>query len=68
MENILIYFLNVKNELFKLKELYKNTRDKKLLIKMEKLESKLINKKNIFIKEFRLNNVSEIKKYLDIKN
>lgn len=32
MEIILIDFLNAKNELFKLKELYKNNSDKKIFI------------------------------------
>lgn len=67
MENILIDFINEKNELFELKELYKNNNDKKLSIKIEKLELKLINNRNLFIKEFWLNNINEIRKYLDIK-
>ena len=65
---ILIDFNNTKNEVLQLKELYKNNNDKKLLLKIKKLESKLIKKRNLFIKEFRLNNINEIKKYLDIKN
>ena len=40
----------------------------KLLIKIEKLESKLTNNRNLFIKEFSLNNINKIIKYLDIKN
>lgn len=68
MAKILIDFNNIKKELFELKELYKNNNDKELLIKIESLELKLIKKRNSFIKEFRLNNLKEIKGYLDIKN
>lgn len=68
MVKILIDFNNTKKEVLQLKELYKNNNDKKLLLKIKKLESKLIKKRNLFIKEFRLNNINEIKKYLDIKN
>lgn len=60
MVKILIDFNNTKKEVLQLKELYKNNNDKKLLLK--------IKKRNLFIKEFRLNNINEIKKYLDIKN
>lgn len=58
---------DTKKELFELKELYKNNNDKKLLLKIERSELKLIKKRNLFIKEFRLNNLKEIKEYLDIK-
>ena len=62
MAKILIDFNNIKKELFELKELYKNNNDKELLIKIESLELKLIKKRNLFIKEFRLNNLKEIKR------
>ena len=68
MAKILVDFNNIKKEVLQLKELYKNNNDKELLIKIEKLELKLINKRNLFIKEFRLKNLKEIKDYLDIKN
>jgi len=68
MAKILIDFNNIKKEVLQLKELYKNNNDEELLIKIESLELKLIKKKNLFIKEFRLNNLKEIKEYLDIKN
>ena len=68
MAKILVDFYNIKKEVLQLKELYKNNNDKELLIKIESLELKLINKRNLFIKEFRLNNLKEIKEYLDIKN
>lgn len=58
---------DTKKELFEQKELYKNNNDKKLLLKIERSELKLIKKRNLFIKEFRLNNLKEIKEYLDIK-
>ncbi len=67
MVKILIDFNNIKKELFKLKKLYKNNNDERLLIEIESLELKLIKKRNLFIKEFRLNNLKEIKEYLDIK-
>lgn len=68
MVKILLDFNNIKKEVLQLKELYKNNNDKELLIKIESLELKLIKKRNLFIKEFRLNNLKEIKEYLDIKN
>lgn len=68
MAKILVDFYNIKKEVLQLKELYKNNNDKELLIKIERLELKLIKKRNLFIKEFRLNNLKEIKEYLDIKN
>lgn len=68
MAKILIDFNNIKKEVLQLKELYKNNNDKELLIKIERLELKLIKKRNLFIKEFGLNNLKEIKEYLDIKN
>lgn len=68
MVKILIDFNNIKKELFKLKKLYKNNNDERLLIEIESLKLKLIKKRNLFIKEFRLNNLKEIKEYLDIKN
>ncbi|MBE6139798.1 MAG: hypothetical protein E7174_04825 [Firmicutes bacterium] len=68
MVKILIDFNNIKKEVLQLKKLYKNNNDERLLIKIESLELKLIKKRNLFIKEFRLNNLKEIKEYLDIKN
>lgn len=68
MVKILIDFNNIKKEVFELKELYKNHNDKELLIEIERLELKMMKKRNLFIKEFRLNNLKAIKDYLDIKN
>lgn len=68
MVKILIDFNNIKKEVLQLKKLYKNNNDERLLIEIESLELKLIKKRNLFIKEFRLNNLKEIKEYLDIKN
>ena len=68
MAKILVDFYNIKKEVLQLKELYKNNNDERLLIEIESLELKLIKKRNLFIKEFRLNNLKEIKEYLDIKN
>ena len=68
MAKILIDFNNIKKEVLQLKKLYKNNNDERLLIEIESLELKLIKKRNLFIKEFRLNNLKEIKEYLDIKN
>lgn len=67
MAKILIDFNNIKKEALRLKELYKNNNNKRLQIEIKKLELKLLNKRNLFIKEFRLKNVKEIKEYLDIK-
>lgn len=67
MAKILVDFNNIKKEVLQLKELYKNNNDKELLIKIESLELELIKKRNLFIKEFRLKNLKEIKEYLDIK-
>ena len=68
MVKILIDFNNIKKKVLQLKKLYKNNNDERLLIEIESLELKLIKKRNLFIKEFRLNNLKEIKEYLDIKN
>lgn len=68
MAKILIDFNNIKKEVLQLKKLYKNNNDERLLIEIESLELKLIKKRNLFIKEFRLNNLKEIKEYLEIKN
>ncbi len=68
MAKILVDFNNIKKELFELKKLYKNDNDKRLLIKIEWLELKLMKKRNLFIREFRLNNVNEIKRYLNSKD
>lgn len=67
MAKILIDFNNIKKEVLQLKKLYKNNNDERLQIEIKKLELKLLNKRNLFIKEFRLKNVKEIKEYLDIK-
>ena len=62
MAKILIDFNNIKKEVLQLKKLYKNNNDERLLIEIESLELKLIKKRNLFIKEFRLNNLKEIKR------
>jgi hypothetical protein len=64
----LIKFNDLKKELNKLKELYNLDKNEKLLLKIKELEKKLINCRNTFIREFRLNNQEEIIKYLQIKD
>ena len=64
----LIKFNNIKKELNKLKELYNLDKNENLLLKINQLEKELINCRNIFIKEFRLNNRDEIIKYLELKD
>lgn len=64
----LIKFNNLKRKLNKLKELYNLDKNEELLLKIENIEKELINSRNNFIKEFRLNNREEIIKYLEIKD
>ena len=59
---------NLKKELTKLKELYNLDKNEELLLKINNLEKELINCRNTFIREFRLNNQDEITKYLQIKD
>ena len=64
----LIKFNNLKKELNKLKELYNLDKNEELLLKISDVETQLINCRNTFIREFRLNNQEEITKYLEIKD
>lgn len=64
----LIKFNKLKKELNELKELYNLDKNEKLLLKINKVEKELINCRNTFIREFRLNNQEEITKYLQIKD
>lgn len=64
----LIKFNKLKKELNSLKELYNLDKNKELLLKIKKLEQELIECRNKFIIEFRLNNKDEIIEYLKIKD
>ena len=64
----LIKFNNLKKELNKLKELYNLDKNEELLLKIKDLENELVNCRNTFIREFRLNNQDEITTYLQIKD
>ena len=64
----LIKFNNLKKELNKLKELYNLDKNEELLLKIKDLENELVNCRNTFIREFRLNNQDEITRYLQIKD
>ena len=64
----LIKFNTLKRQLIDLKELYNLDKKENLLLQIKKLEKKLENSKNNFIKEFRLNNKKEIINYLKIKD
>lgn len=64
----LIKFNKLKKELNNLKELYNLDKNEKLLLQIKNIEIELINCRNNFINEFRINNVNEIKKYLEIKD
>lgn len=64
----LIKFNNLKKELNKLKELYNLDKNEELLLKIKDLENELVNCRNTFIREFRLNNQDEITTYLKIKD
>lgn len=64
----LIKFNDLKLELNKLKELYNLDKNEDLLLKIKEKENKLINCRNAFIKEFRINNQKEILDYLKVKD
>lgn len=64
----LIKFNNFKKELNRLKELYNLDKNEELLLKINDIENELINCRNTFIREFRLNNQDEITRYLQIKD
>ena len=64
----LIRFNELNKELNKLKELYNLDKNEELLLKINHLEEELINCRNTFIREFRLNNQDEITTYLQIKD
>ncbi len=64
----LIKFNNLKKELNKLKELYNLDKNEELLLKIKDKENELVNCRNTFIREFRLNNQDEITTYLQIKD
>ena len=64
----LIKLNNLKIELNKLKELYNLDKNEELLLKIKDKETELINCRNTFIREFRLNNQDEITTYLQIKD
>lgn len=64
----LIRFNELKKELNKLKKLYNLDKNKDLLLQIQEKEKELINSRNQFIREFRLNNQDEITKYLQIKD
>lgn len=64
----LIKFNRLKKELNNLKELYNLDKNEKLLLQIKNKEKELINCRNTFIREFRLNNQEEIIKYLQIKD
>ncbi|MBR6690532.1 MAG: hypothetical protein IKL65_04300 [Bacilli bacterium] len=64
----LIKFNKIKKEINKLKELYNLDKNEELLLKINDLERELINCRNTFIREFRLNNQDEITTYLQIKD
>ena len=64
----LIKFNKLKKELNRLKELYNLDKNEEQLLKINNVENELINCRNSFIREFRLNNQEEILKYLQIKD
>ena len=64
----LIKFSDLKKELKKLEELYNLDKNEKLLLQIKNIEIELINCRNNFLNEFRINNVDEIKKYLELKD
>ena len=64
----LIKFINLKKELLELKKLYNLDKNDKLLLKIQKIESKMNKCRNTFIKEFQLSNQEEITKYLNLKD
>lgn len=64
----LIKFNKLKKELNKVKKLYNLDKNEQNLLKIKELEEELIKCRNIFIREFRLNNQDEIIKYLQLKD
>ena len=64
----LIKFNELKKELIELKKLYNLDKNKQLLLQIKELEKQMNKCRNIFIKEFRINNHDEIIEYLTIKD
>ena len=64
----LIKFNNLKKELYKLKELYNLDKNEELLLQIKRIQKEMDKSKNIFIKEFRINNKEEIIRYLNTKD
>lgn len=64
----LIRFNELKKELIELDELYNENKNIEILNKIKQKEIELIKCRDIFIKEFKLNNKEEVINYLRIKN
>lgn len=64
----LIKFNKLKKELLEIKELYNLDKNEDLLKKIEQIQNELDESRDRFIKDFRLNNKSQIEEYLKIKD
>lgn len=64
----LIRFNKLKKELLETKELYNLDKNEELLLKIGQLQNDLDESRDRFIKDFRLNNKSQIEEYLKIKD
>lgn len=64
----LIKFNKLKKELLENKKLYNLDKNEELLLKISNLENDLDISRNKFIRDFRLNNKSQIEEYLKIKD
>lgn len=68
MVKLFIDYTLKRDELLKIQQQYNLNKNKILLGKIKKLEKELDNNRDLFVKNFRLNNVEEIEEYLRLKN
>lgn len=64
----LVNFNKLKKEINELKQIYNLNKNNSLLLQIKEKEHELINSRDKFIKEFRINNQKEIIKYLQLKD
>jgi len=67
MVKLFIDYTLKRDELLKTQQQYNLNKNKILLGKIKKLEKELDNNRDLFVKNFRLNNVEEIEEYLRLK-
>ena len=68
MVKLFIDYTLKRDELLNIQQQYNLNKNKILLGKIKKLEKELDNNRDLFVKNFRLNNVEDIEEYLRLKN